>query len=68
MSAPDMMDAVVQEKRRNARKKTRLRCPVRLLSMFGPSPELHGAVSPQKPGTASGLAWPLLGQPSSKQP
>ena len=27
MSAPDMIEAVVQEKRRNARKKTRLRCP-----------------------------------------
>ena len=68
MIAPDMIDAVVQEKRRNARKKTRLRWPVRLLSMFGPIPELQGAVSPQKPGTASGLAWPLFGQPSSKQP
>ena len=34
----------------------------------GPMPELHGAVSPQKPGNASGLAWPLFGQPSSKQP
>ena len=68
MIAPDMIDAVVHEKRRNARKKTRLKCPVRLLSIFGPSPELQGAVSPQNPGTASGLACPFFGQPSSKQP
>jgi hypothetical protein len=68
MSAPDMIEAVVQEKRRKARKKTRLRCPVRLLSILGPIPEPHGAVNPQKPGTASGLSWPLFGHPSSMHP
>ena len=64
ISAPDMIDAVVQEKRRNARKNTMLTWSWR----FGPMPELHGAVSPQKPSNTSGLAWPLFGQPSSKQP
>jgi hypothetical protein len=64
MSEPDMIEPVVHEKRRNARKKTRLMWSWR----FGPIPELHGAVSPQKPGRASGLSWPLFGQPSWKQP
>jgi len=36
--APDMMEAVVQENSRNARKKTRLM----LLVRFGPNASLHG--------------------------
>ncbi len=46
-----MIEPVVQEKRRNARKKTPLMWSVR----FGPLAVLHGAVRPQKPGNASGL-------------
>ena len=45
MSEPDMIEPVVHEKSRKARKKTRLMWSWR----FGPIPELHGAVSPQKP-------------------
>ena len=64
MSAPDMIEAVVQEKRRKARKKTRLTWSWR----FGPMPSLQGAVRPQKPGKASGESWPFFGHPSSMQP
>jgi hypothetical protein len=64
MSAPDMIDAVVQENSRKARKKTRLTWSWR----FGPMPSLQGAVRPQKPGNASGELWPSLGHPSSMQP
>ena len=59
-----MIEPVVHEKRRKARKKT----PLMWSCRFGPLAALHGAVSPQKPGNASGLAWPLFGQPSSMQP
>ena len=59
-----MIEPVVQEKSRNARKKTALTWSWR----FGPIASLHGAVAPQKPGRASGLLCPSFGQPSSKQP
>ncbi len=52
MRAPDMIDAVVQEKRRNARKKTALTWSWRL----GPIAADHGAVASQKPGSTSGLS------------
>ena len=54
-----MIEAVVQEKRRKARKKTRLRWPVRLDSRFPPMPALHGAVRPQKPGNSAGTGMAL---------
>ena len=52
MSAPDMIDAVVHEKRRNARKKTAFRCCWR----FGPISSAQGAVWPQNPGNSAGPA------------
>ena len=65
-SAPDMISAAVTAKNANERKKTR----PRWFERSGPSPELHGAAAPQKPGTppSAGLASPCFGQPSSKQP
>ena len=61
-----MISAAVTAKKRKERKKT----SPRWFERFGPSPELHGAVAPQKPGIppSAGLASPCLGQPSSKQP
>ena len=50
--APDMIDAVVQEKRRKARKKT----PLTWSWRFGPIAADQGAVAPQNPSNASGLA------------
>ena len=69
MSAPDMIDAVVHEKRRKARKKTALTWSCR----FGPIWAAQGAVFWQKPARTSspstvGLPCPSFGQPSSKQP
>ncbi len=64
ISAPDMIDAVVHEKRRKARKKTALTWSPR----FGPIWAAHGAVIRQKPTKASGLSCPAFGQPSWKQP
>ena len=67
--APDMIDAVVHEKRRNARKNTPLMWSLR----FGPIWAAHGAVFWQNPRRTSspstvGLSCPSFGQPSSKQP
>jgi hypothetical protein len=68
MTAPDMIEPVVQEKSKKARKKTRLRWPVRSDARFGPMPSLHGAVRPQKPGNSEGPACPSAGPPCWKQP
>jgi hypothetical protein len=65
ITAPDMIDPVVHEKRRKARKKTALMWSCR----FGPMASAQGAVAPQKPGNSgSGPAWPWAGPPCWKQP
>ncbi len=59
-----MIEPVVHEKSRKARKKTALMWSWR----FGPICSAHGAVAPQKPGNSDGPAWPCAGPPGSKQP
>ena len=56
MIAPDMIDAVVQEKRRNAAQKTPDTWSVRL----GPRLAAHGVVVEQKFAIATSEAWAEL--------
>jgi hypothetical protein len=56
MRAPDMIEAVVQEKRRNAAQKT----PEMWSCRFGPRFAAHGYVVEQKLAIATSLAWAEL--------
>ena len=58
MIAPDMIDAVVHEKRRNARKKIRLMLFVR----FGPNASLHG-MPPWHATEVKSLLFGPIGRP-----